>query len=749
MQRIGYALPLTLATPIALLVTQVDGICDTDTLPLPCASADRGYILGAGLLLWLSQFIATTYYIWKSQGQIMAKASDLLWIPSYNGTREGKSTSSGGDDWYKPFWNCLKRVCKCCQSQEESVLTQPKHHGNKRASIIEGRTNITVELSNSSNKLRGQSDPNANTGAALETEECVSKKDQTNVTRLSVPAKSKKTSTDSSKFESHEHKSVFEDECVQSVREISKDVVYSAAEIPRKKLVRTSKRSTSKGDAMNPDGNSAFNQKQPGQSSEPTTSLTKDIKDEVIASSSDSQTGIEENIRHENEISVQEAWADDRDGRRAPINEEEDFKRKSQGYNEFNRFPEDFPTCLTKTLPPRADLKGISVSRNPSKLVLPAIPRAILPKPTENPQINQTYIPQKSQNDSPLIFSTQIESTQSITVDSSEYQLEINSRSRAFQAQLPVPAKDESSRPGSALENVSDSDPNSPVEDWIPDDLKDYATSFRENGYEKAKFIAGLNDRDLESIGIQNIGHRQKLLRKIKKIPRIEIEENIPENVESWLQEHDLEEYWPSFRDKCYTEPSDLVDLKNMSKDRLKEVLLIQKPGHLNRLKSLINKLQYPNRGQKKIRRTRNELGRLPLKLLDLDNSDEGYEYNFWNDLRQECLIPENSAFGQTAELKEKLVELRNTTFLVFGVSNALWMIIILALVRHKDLKILGVDVIGLGFLTIYGGIFAVQFLALLWHRFKTLIHILARAPWKMNINSITPAESSRSQQTS
>ena len=51
MQRIGYALPLTLATPIALLLTQVDGICDTDTLPLPCASADRGYILGVGLLL--------------------------------------------------------------------------------------------------------------------------------------------------------------------------------------------------------------------------------------------------------------------------------------------------------------------------------------------------------------------------------------------------------------------------------------------------------------------------------------------------------------------------------------------------------------------------------------------------------------------------------------------------------------------------------------------------------------------------
>lgn len=277
----------------------------------------------------------------------------------------------------------------------------------------------------------------------------MSKKDKTNVSRLLVPdtyraeggilnAKSKKTSTDSSQFESHEHNSVFEDDSVQSVREISKDVVYSAAEIPRKIRVKRSKSSTSKGDAVNPNGNSAFNQKQPSQLFEPTTSLNKDIKDEVIASTSNSQTGIEENIRHGN---VQQAWADDRDGKMAPFNEEEDFKRKSQGYNEFNRFPEDFPTCLTKTPPSRVSLTGISVSRNPSKRVLPAIPRTIPPKPTENPQINQTCIPQKSQNDSPLIFSTQIESTQSITVDSSEYQLEINSRSRATQAELLVPTK--------------------------------------------------------------------------------------------------------------------------------------------------------------------------------------------------------------------------------------------------------------------------------------------------------------------
>ena len=137
--------------------------------------------------------------------------------------------------------------------------------------------------------------------------------------------------------------------------------------------------------------------------------------------------------------------------------------------------------------------------------------------------------------------------------------------------------------------------------------------------------------------------------------------------------------------------------------------------------------------GQIKIRQARRELDRLPLHYLDVDNQDDGIEYEFWEGLRQMCLIPELSAFDQTSKLKEKLVELRNTTLLIFGVTNALWMIIILTLVQHKDLKVLGVDIIGLGFLTVYGFIFVLQFLALLGHRFKTVVHILARTPWKLS----------------
>lgn len=85
LQRIGYALPLTLATPIVIFMTHVTGICGTDTLRLPCTSEDQAYILAAGTLLWLAQFFSTTYYVWKGEGMIMAKAHDLFWIPDYNG----------------------------------------------------------------------------------------------------------------------------------------------------------------------------------------------------------------------------------------------------------------------------------------------------------------------------------------------------------------------------------------------------------------------------------------------------------------------------------------------------------------------------------------------------------------------------------------------------------------------------------------------------------------------------------------
>ena len=85
LQRVGYALPLTLATPIAIFMIHVTGICETDALPLPCTSDNQIYIFTAGALLWVAQFVSITYYVWKGEGLIMAKAQDLFWIPDYNG----------------------------------------------------------------------------------------------------------------------------------------------------------------------------------------------------------------------------------------------------------------------------------------------------------------------------------------------------------------------------------------------------------------------------------------------------------------------------------------------------------------------------------------------------------------------------------------------------------------------------------------------------------------------------------------
>ena len=64
------------------------------------------------------------------------------------------------------------------------------------------------------------------------------------------------------------------------------------------------------------------------------------------------------------------------------------------------------------------------------------------------------------------------------------------------------------------------------------------------------------------------------------------------------MDEHGLGDYWPKFESCGYTEPSDLEDLKNIGKDNLKETFNIHKPGHFNKLLSVIRKLQYPNQGK-------------------------------------------------------------------------------------------------------------------------------------------------------
>lgn len=67
------------------------------------------------------------------------------------------------------------------------------------------------------------------------------------------------------------------------------------------------------------------------------------------------------------------------------------------------------------------------------------------------------------------------------------------------------------------------------------------------------------------------------------------------------------------------------------------------------------------------------------------------------------CLLPEQAAFGQSRELKEKLGELRNTSLAVLVVVNVLWLTFMLTVMNQgKKLEVAGSDFASVAFLLIY-----------------------------------------------
>jgi len=85
-QRLAFALPLTLATPLALVFIEVNQLCNAWLIPLPRGpDLPMYYLIGITALLLLGQFLSTGYYVWANKGYIMGKASHLFWLPSYTG----------------------------------------------------------------------------------------------------------------------------------------------------------------------------------------------------------------------------------------------------------------------------------------------------------------------------------------------------------------------------------------------------------------------------------------------------------------------------------------------------------------------------------------------------------------------------------------------------------------------------------------------------------------------------------------
>ncbi|XP_046329399.2 uncharacterized protein LOC124113182 isoform X2 [Haliotis rufescens] len=267
-----------------------------------------------------------------------------------------------------------------------------------------------------------------------------------------------------------------------------------------------------------------------------------------------------------------------------------------------------------------------------------------------------------------------------------------------------------------------------PVEEWLPPELRAYGAVFRKHGFDNTLFITGMTEKELKNIGIKGQGPLQNLLQMIELLPAFEIEYEVPTSVTEWLETIGLSEYKKNFKRNQIKRPVDLSVLKGFGRKEIERELKITKAGHIKRLLYAIRKLREPTEAEKKAIVMKARVDRSPKHLLRKSNVGE---YDFWKRLIEDSLKPGNKAFGIEGELKARLSDLRNSWLMIVAVSNSLWLILITTLASKGNLTVLGANPLGLSFLFIFGTLLLVQFLAMIIHRISTLIHFLARAPFK------------------
>ncbi|XP_061191089.1 uncharacterized protein LOC133199272 [Saccostrea echinata] len=281
-------------------------------------------------------------------------------------------------------------------------------------------------------------------------------------------------------------------------------------------------------------------------------------------------------------------------------------------------------------------------------------------------------------------------------------------------------------------EEEFDEDNPLPVETWLPKGMKEYKSLFMDKGYENTNFLGMLTEKDLKRIGIEKVAHRQKLYRKIQDIPEFKIPIDVPKDVSSWLHMIGLEEYKHNFNRNQIKTVKDMVALKSFTEKEIKEDLKITKPGHIKRLLDAIDCLRNPTPEERIITEIKEQIGRAYQHDLRSVNQEE---YKFWADLIEACLAPSADVFGFEQILKTKLETLRNEWLMVSGIVNCLWIVIIMTLSSSIDLQVAGTNPLSLVFLIVFGFLFVLQFLCMLVHRFTTLSHFIARAPYKFGQN--------------
>ena len=104
-----------------------------------------------------------------------------------------------------------------------------------------------------------------------------------------------------------------------------------------------------------------------------------------------------------------------------------------------------------------------------------------------------------------------------------------------------------------------------------------------------------------------------------------------------------------------------------------------------------------------------------------------GDENAFWDRLVKESLKPESANLNEVDELKKKLRDLRNYSVLILFLINVMWIVFLYTLVfPHLTRYNLPNKAFSLLFLIIFSVIVLIQCFAMVYHRLKTLLHLLA-----------------------
>ncbi|XP_035670871.1 uncharacterized protein LOC118412249 [Branchiostoma floridae] len=198
-------------------------------------------------------------------------------------------------------------------------------------------------------------------------------------------------------------------------------------------------------------------------------------------------------------------------------------------------------------------------------------------------------------------------------------------------------------------------------------------------------------------------------------------------------------EYINSFETYGIISKNDLASLKTMDVNDLLKDLKITKMAHIKRITNAIKKMKSPEETGKRINQVKSILKKVKTIIMQHD-STRSLEFKFWDRLRQECLDPEIALFSTDTDIRTELVQLRNSWILVLLVLNVMWITLIVSLTYVPELRLWDANPLSLLSLLVFGVLQLLQFLTMLYHRIRTLLHYLARLPYPASCTMQTKA---------